>query len=78
MATFTDSCIAKDVRGEPQIFRRGATVRLHAPTCPQIDGVTDTVRACFYQAILADRREHGLAVLLDNHSWEYCRNLETL
>lgn len=77
MTVFADSCIAKDYRGEPQIFRAGRCVRLHDPSCPQIDGKVDAVRSCFYQNQTLSGPD-ALAVLLVNHSWIYCSNLEAI
>ena len=76
MTTFTYSCIAKDHSGKPTAFRAGQRVVIRSDNCPQIDGVEDTVRACFYQDTSTHSEEHGLAVLLANHSWAYCRDLE--
>jgi hypothetical protein len=76
MQVFTDSCIAKDVHGEPRAFRRGQVVKIHAPHCPQVDGSEDVVDRCFYQDTSLDRAEHALAVLLKNRSWCYCSKLE--
>ena len=76
MTPFTDSCIAKDVRGEPRIFQRGQRVRIHAENCPQVHGTEDVIERCFYQDTAIDRSAHALAVLLKNHSWCYCSKLE--
>lgn len=73
--TFTESCIAKDVHGVPQIFRAGQRVRLHAASCPQIDGAESTVRYCFWQNQCHAGSE-GMAVLLEEFSWTFCRDLE--
>jgi hypothetical protein len=78
MTTFADSCIAKDFHGEPQRFFAGQTVRLRAANCPQNDKASDTVRACFYQNQYSTVGEHGMAVLLNKHTWTYCRELEVL
>lgn len=75
--TFTDSCIAKDVHGEPQIFRAGQRVRLHADNCPQIDGAIATVKLCFWQNN-SHPEGNGLAVLMNEYSWAFCRHLEVL
>lgn len=76
MTAFADSCIAKDCHGEPKIFRVGQRVRIRHESCPTVSGAVDTVRKCFYQNQTLDH--DALAVLLDNHSWAYCSNLEIL
>lgn len=75
MATFVDSCFAKDRHGEVQRFFVGQKVRLRRDDCPQINLEVDVVRSCFYQNTTVDS-QHGMAVLLTRHSWDYCRNLE--
>lgn len=72
---FTDSCIAKDFHGRPQIFAAGRVVRMHAENCPQNDGAIDVVDACFYQTAATPP---GYAVLLRLRSWTFCKDLELL
>ena len=74
--TFTDSCIAKDKRGDPAVFRAGQKVRLMMDNCPQLYGMAVTVKSCFYQDTTLG--EHGLAVLLDEVSWAFCKDLEVV
>jgi hypothetical protein len=74
--TFTDSCIAKDKSGEPTVFRVGQKVRVMLDNCPQLYGVTVTVKSCFYQNTTLG--EGGLAVLLDELSWSFCKDLEVV
>lgn len=74
--TFTDSCIAKDRRGEATVFRAGQKVRVMLSDCPQLHGVTATVKACFFQDTTMG--EPGLAVLLNELSWVFCKDLEVV
>jgi hypothetical protein len=74
--TFTDSCIAKDKRGAATVFRTGQKVRVMLNNCPQLYGLTVTVKSCFYQDTALG--EGGLAVLLDELSWLFCKNLEVV
>ena len=74
--TFTDSCIAKDKHGSPSIFRAGQKVRVLLDNCPQLYGMTATVKSCFYQEM--GLGESGLAVLLDELSWTFCKDLEVI
>jgi hypothetical protein len=74
--TFTDSCIAKDKRGKPTVFRAGQKVRVMLNNCPQLYGVIVTVKSCFYQNTTLG--ESGLAVLLDELSWSFCKDLEVV
>lgn len=75
MTHFANTCIAKDRSGEAKIFRRGDQWRLRHESCPQVDGNIVTVRHCFYQQTL---ETDGLAVLLEEMSWAYCRDLEEI
>jgi hypothetical protein len=74
--TITESCIAKNKRGEPTVFRVGQKVRVKLDDCSQLYGVVVTVRACFYQNTTMG--EPGIAVLLDELSWVFCRDLEVV
>ena len=74
--TITDSCIAKDKRGNATVFRVGQKVRVMLDNCPQLYGLAVTVKSCFYQDTTLG--ETGLAVLLDELSWAFCRDLEVV
>jgi hypothetical protein len=77
MTTFVTSCLAKDIQGETQVFYSGQKVRIHAPNAPQIDGAQGTVRSCFYQNTTYTP-DGGMAVLLEEFSWSWCKDLEIL